>query len=289
MVSLATNGNAAHFDDALFAAKPHPGQRQVAKWVRADLPAAVSGESVRLQDRYSIRCAPHVIGVLADSLPWLRSFIETELNSANDNPLFDVESGRALHGGHFYGGHIAFAMDSMKAAIASIADLMDRQLALLVDARYSHGLPANLSGSTQARRPLNHGFKAVQIGASAYAAEALQRTMPAASFSRSTESHNQDKVSMGSIAARDVLAVLELTERVAASLALAAAQGVELRIQSGSVTLEALRPGMRSLFTQVRGVSAFVAEDRALERDLRAAIECIRSRTWGPDLASSHL
>ena len=69
----------------------------------------------RLQDRYSIRCAPHVIGVLEDSLPTgCASFIETELNSANDNPLIDPEAERVLHGGHFYGGHIAFAMDSLK-------------------------------------------------------------------------------------------------------------------------------------------------------------------------------
>ncbi len=279
MVSLATNGNAAHFDDALFAAKPHPGQRQVAKWIRADL-SAPNGQQVRLQDRYSLRCAPHVIGVLADSFPWLRQFIEIELNSANDNPLFDPETGQALHGGHFYGGHIAFAMDSMKAAVASIGDLMDRQLALLVDARFNHGLPANLSGSTEARRPLNHGFKAVQIGASAYAAEALKLTMPAASFSRSTETHNQDKVSMGSISARDALQVLELTERIAASLALAAAQGVEIRVLRGEAKIE--QPGMKRLFEQVRSVSAFVTEDRALERELRAAIECIQTRQWGP-------
>ena len=281
MVSLSTNGNPSHFDDALFAAKPHPGQRQVAKWVRSDLPGVSHRRpGARLQDRYSLRCAAHVIGVLADSLPWLRSFIEIELNSANDNPLFDVESGQVMHGGHFYGGHIAFAMDSMKAAVASIADLMDRQLALLVDARYNDGLPANLSGASEARRQLNHGFKAVQIGASAYTAEALRLTMPAASFSRSTECHNQDKVSMGSISARDALSVLELTERVAASLSLAAAQGVELRIRSGEVKKESLQPGMRALFNQIRGVSGFLTEDRVLEHELKAAIECIQTASW---------
>lgn len=283
MVSYATQGNAEHFDDVLFAAKPHPGQRQVARWVRADLPPA--REMPRLQDRYSLRCAAHVIGVLADSLPWLRQFIETELNSANDNPLFDVEGGRVLHGGHFYGGHIAFAMDSMKAAVASIADLMDRQLALLVDARYNHGLPANLSGAVEARRPLNHGFKAVQIGASAYTAEALQLTMPAASFSRSTECHNQDKVSMGSISARTALQVLELSERVAASLALAAAQGVELRMGRSDGALEQLPDGMRRMMNDIRSVSKFVVEDRALEGDLRAAIDCIAQRRWGGENA----
>lgn len=276
MTSLATRGNGAHFDDAIFAAKPHPGQRAVAAAIRADLPGESAKEGVRLQDRYSLRCAPHVIGVVADSLPWLRQFIETELNSANDNPLFDADAQQVLHGGNFYGGHIAFAMDSLKAAVASVGDLMDRQLALLVDARFNHGLPMNLTGAQGERATVNHGFKAVQIGASSWAAEALRLTMPAASFSRSTECHNQDKVSMGTIAARDALRVLELTEQVAAALLLASAQGVELRRKQGP--LPALAKGVAALFDEVRAFSPFLGEDRALEGELRAALARIRAR-----------
>ena len=78
--------------------------------------------------------------------------IENELNSANDNPIIDAEGERVLHGGHFYGGHIAFAMDSMKNAVANLADLLDRQMALLVDSRYNNGLPANLSGAHRPAR-----------------------------------------------------------------------------------------------------------------------------------------
>jgi histidine ammonia-lyase len=152
--------------------------------------------------------------------------IENELNSANDNPLIDADNERVLHGGHFYGGHIAFAMDGMKNAVANLADLLDRQMALLVDSRYNHGLPANLSGATGPRAAINHGLKALQISASAWTAEALKLTMPASVFSRSTECHNQDKVSMGTIAARDCLRVLELTEQVVAALLITVRQGV---------------------------------------------------------------
>ena len=145
LASFALDGNAEHFDATLFSVKPHPGQQSVAGWLRQDLPVQLSAANdKRLQDRYSIRCAPHVIGVLADALPWLRAYIENELNSANDNPIIDAVGERVLHGGHFYGGHIAFAMDSMKNAVANLADLLDRQMALLVDSRYSNGLPANL-------------------------------------------------------------------------------------------------------------------------------------------------
>ena len=274
---VALAGNPEHFDQRLFAAKPHPGQGQVAAWLRADLAAEGPAAPLhRLQDRYSLRCAPHVLGVLADSLPWLRQFIETELNSANDNPLIDAKDERVLHGGHFYGGHIACAMDSLKTLVANVADLLDRQLALLVDARYNHGLPGNLSGAPAARAMLNHGFKAVQIGASAWTAEALKGTLPASVFSRSTECHNQDKVSMGTIAARDALRVLELTEQVAAATLLAAQQGVWLRRQQGT---EPPAP-LAAMHRELGETFAPLCEDRALEAELRQTLTLIRARHW---------
>ncbi len=120
--------------------------------------------------------------MLADALPWFRQSIENELNSANDNPIIDAEGEHVLHGGHFYGGHIAFAMDSMKNTVANLADLLDRHMALLVDSRYNHGLPANLSGVEGPRAAINHGLKALQISVSAWTAEALKLTMPASVF-----------------------------------------------------------------------------------------------------------
>ncbi len=281
MMSLALQGNANHFDAKLFSVKPHPGQNEVAAWIRSDLPAnEVARNESRLQDRYSIRCAPHIIGVLVDSLPWLRQFIENELNSANDNPIIDGEGEHVLHGGHFYGGHIAFAMDSLKNAVANLADLLDRQLALLMDPKFNHGLPANVSGAGEDREMINHGFKAVQIGASAWTAEALKLTMPASVFSRSTECHNQDKVSMGTIAARDCLRVLQLTEQVAAASLLAATQGLELRIRQQDLDAQSLTAPVAAMKAAVFSHFAFVDEDRPLETDLRHTIDLIQRRHW---------
>lgn len=275
----ALDGNPYHFDAELFAAKPHPGQQRIAARLRDDLHApSTPRNSPRLQDRYSTRCAPHVIGVVEDALPWWREFLTNELNSANDNPLIDVEAGKVMHGGHFYGGHVAFVMDSMKQAAANLADLLDRQLALLVDSRYNHGLPSNLSGASAARLPLNHGYKAVQIGASAWTAEALKLTMPASVFSRSTECHNQDKVSMGTIAARDALRVLTLVEQVAAATLHAACQGVELRSQLQSATPTPQR--LSDFVDQVRQQVAALEEDRALDRDLNHLCRLIHQRHW---------
>ncbi|HXV50084.1 MAG TPA: aromatic amino acid ammonia-lyase [Candidatus Binatia bacterium] len=279
LASFALDGNAHHFDATLFSVKPHPGQQRVAAWLRQDLscdPHGLNGK--RLQDRYSVRCAPHVIGVLADALPWLRESIENELNSANDNPIIDAMGERVLSGGHFYGGHIAFAMDSMKNAVANLADLLDRQMALLVDSRYSNGLPANLTGVQGPRMAINHGLKGLQVSASAWTAEALKLTMPASVFSRSTECHNQDKVSMGTIAARDCLRVLELTEQVAAALLITVRQGVWLRCRlntSASLGMT-LKNMMDALGTDIH----VIEEDRRLEPDLRLLVERIRGRVW---------
>jgi histidine ammonia-lyase len=277
--SLALAGNAYHFDEALFAVKPHRGLQAVAAWLRQDLAGQrLQLDKQNLQDRYSIRCAPHVIGVLADALPWMRESIENELNSANDNPIIDAAEERILLGGHFYGGHIAFVMDSMKNAVANLADLLDRQMALLVDSRYNSGLPSNLSGVTGPRAAINHGLKALQISVSAWTAEALKLTMPASVFSRSTECHNQDKVSMGTIAARDCLRVLELTEQVAAALLIAGRQGVWLRRQlAPTAAREApLEDMLNALASDIEPVE----EDRRLEPDLRLLLERIRSRAW---------
>jgi histidine ammonia-lyase len=278
---LASAGNAHHFDEALFAVKPHAGQQRVAARVRADLAAEsdkpAARNEQRLQDRYSLRCAPHVLGVLEDALPFLRMLIENELNSANDNPIIDGEREQVLHGGHFYGGHVAFAMDSLKNAVANVADLLDRQLALLVDTRYNHGLPSNLSGATGPRAAINHGLKALQISVSAWTAEALKQTMPASVFSRSTECHNQDKVSMGTIAARDCLRVLELTEQVCAAMLVAARQGVALRCAQDGVVPGAV---LQSFQADLERRIPFVAEDRALDVDLIALLGALRQREW---------
>ena len=279
MASFALDGNAYHFDQTLFSVKPHPGQQQIAAWLRQDLASdQPANNGSRLQDRYSIRCAPHVIGVLADALPWMRQYIENELNSANDNPIIDAAGERILHGGHFYGGHIAFAMDSMKNAVANLADLLDRQMALLVDSRYSNGLPANLSGVKGPRAAINHGLKSLQISVSAWTAEALKLTMPASVFSRSTECHNQDKVSMGTIAARDCLRILELTEQVAAGLIISVRQGASLRRKINPSL--ALQAPLEQMLELLGADIAMIEEDRRLEPDLRVLLERIRGRAW---------
>jgi histidine ammonia-lyase len=269
MIVDATHGNRDHFDPRIFALKPHPGQALCAEWIRADLESdARPPVPARLQDRYSLRCAPHVVGVLLDALAHARPILEIEINGIDDNPLVDPEAGIVLHGGNFYGGHVAFVVDALKVAIANVADLLDRQLVLLCVPETSDGLPANLVASGNLA---HHGFKAMQITSAALTAEALKLAMPASVFSRSTESHNQDKVSMGTIAARDCRRILDLTETVAVIALLAACQGFDLR-GSGQGT----RRG-RALRDAVRKEVPRVVEDRRQDLDIERVLALYRA------------
>ena len=273
MGSAAINGNPSHFDAFIHEAKPHLGQAIAARWILEDLDTVKIPEGARLQDRYSIRCAPHVIGVLVDALRFAEETLETELNGVSDNPLVDVERGEILHGGNFYGGHVAFVADSLKLAVANIACLLDRQLLLLCNPGESDGLPRDLVGVKGEAACVHNGFKAVTIATSSLAAEALKLTMPASAFSRSTELHNQDKVPMATLAARDLLRIVEITEQVAAMLLLASIQAVELR---GDTADGARSERLTAIAGAVRRVVPPLVEDRRMDLDIEAVLALIR-------------
>ena len=268
----AMGAQRTHFDARLFQAKPHPGQATCARWIREALGVGEIPEKRpgRIQERYSLRCSPHVIGVLVDALAFSRPILEVELNGASDNPLIDPDSGDVLHGGNFYGGHVALVADTLKTQVANVADLLDRQLVLLNDPLQNGGLPENLNAVTGDERFAHHGFKAMEITASALTAEALKLSMPASVFSRSTEGHNQDKVSMGSIAAQDFQQIAELTETVLAVHLIASAQAVELR----GVTQVA--PRIAELHRRVRERVPPTLRDRPMDGDIIAACTLVR-------------
>ncbi|MGW5376644.1 HAL/PAL/TAL family ammonia-lyase [Nocardia sp. NPDC003999] len=294
MAAEAVLGNRGHFAPFIHEAKPHPGQLASAAAIAkllAGSDLALDHEQVveragglggrdyarlrrSIQDRYSIRCAPHVIGVLRDTLEWATTWVETEINSSNDNPLFAVEAGEVHSGGNFYGGHIAQSMDSLKTTVANVADLLDRQLEHVVDEKFNNGLPANLVPwfePEDRRAGLHHGFKGMQIACSAITAEALKQSAPASIFSRSTEAHNQDKVSMSAMAARDGLHVVELVEEVTAIHLLALCQALDLRGVASSAE------PVRAAHALVREHVPKLEEDRAMEDDIHAVLALIRS------------
>jgi phenylalanine ammonia-lyase len=274
-------------------AKPHPGQIRSAANIRTLLEGSRLARayeevvnqagtidsryremSVQIQDKYSVRCAPQFTGVLRDVLAWAETWLTVELNSSNDNPLFDTVAGGVLSGGNFSGGHVAMAMDSLKTALASVADLMDRQLELIVDEKFSHGLTPNLIPEFPPGHPelgLNHGFKGMQLACSSLTAEALSRCMPLSVFSRSTECHNQDKVSMGATAARYARDVVTLVEKVASIHLLALCQAADLRGP------DKLATRTRLVYERIRAVVPMLETDRPMADDIAAVLDLLRT------------
>jgi len=259
-------GHSHHYHATILEAKPFAGQARVGARLLEllDSEAAQAGcsDPDSFQDPYSIRCAPQVLGVLADAMQWIGPWVETEANSANDNPIIDVPTGQILMGGNFYGGHIAFAMDGLKTALASLCDLCDRQIALLIDPRFSRGLPANLIVETTEDAKIYHGYKGLQITASALAAEIQKLAIPAAVFSRSTESHNQDKVSLGTIAARDADKICSLSEKVAAIHLLVGSRACQLRKNVESY------PALSEIINKISSFSEPYLRDRPMDKDI---------------------
>ncbi|KAJ6634125.1 Phenylalanine ammonia-lyase [Pseudolycoriella hygida] len=146
-------------------------------------------------------------------------------------------------------------------------------MALLVDSKYNNGLPADLTGAEGSRKAINHGLKGLQITISGWTAEALKMCMPATVFSRSTESHTQDKVSMGTIAARDCRRVIELTEQVVAGMLIAVRQALVLRIKQGEQlnVSESTDDFLRRVSRDVEEIT----EDVFLEPILRKVLQSI--------------
>ncbi|MEA1916749.1 MAG: aromatic amino acid ammonia-lyase [Campylobacterota bacterium] len=179
-----------------------------------------------IQDRYSIRCSPQVLGVVHDNLAVAKKWIETEINGVNDNPLIDHIDRKIYTSGNFYGGYVAHAMDTMRICAGNVADLLDKEFALLVDHKFNKGLGESLKLNT---KPTHHGFKAMQITLSSLSADVIMNTTAASLHSRPTESMNQDKVSMGTTAALHFDKQLpDLTNMLSIAL-IGMAQAVELR------------------------------------------------------------
>ncbi len=217
----------------------------------------------KIQDRYSIRCAPQITGVYRDTLNFARNLITEELNSANDNPLVDIEAGRLYNTGNFYGGHICASCDYMRTALANIADLSDKQAEVIIDGKFN-GLTENLIPVTPPDHPragLRLGFKAAQITISAIRGEVASYCYPISITSAPTEALNQDKVSMGTISARKWDEQIGLVFLQFAVHLLAAMQAVDL------AGLNDFAPFTQKVHEEVRKLSDFVEDDRELDKD----------------------
>lgn len=264
-----TGGRTSAFHQHLHERKPHPGQRKVAQTIYRHLfkpELRLHGRCPQrgvIQDIYSIRCMPQVLGPVFDALSWSRSWLDTEINSTSDNPVLGRDGETLFHGGHFFGGHIALACDSLKIAAATLANLWDRQCAYLMG-------PGNLPGVTPELRldpdlnPTSHGLKAVQITLSSLCCEVVKSAAAASITTRPTESNNQDIVSLGTHAAQDLSRATDLLQPMAAILGLALNQIHEIRVRNGEPVH--LAPPLGEFASGIRRIAGLVEDDRPLDQ-----------------------
>ncbi|MBM3191682.1 MAG: aromatic amino acid lyase [Chlamydiae bacterium] len=266
-------------------AKTHPGQHLAANFISSMFSQEdyrghqlneikiTNGQTVQLvQDRYSLRCSPQILGPIIESITQAETWIENEINGASDNPLFGTD-GAIANGGNFYGGYLASAMDFLKIGLCHIADLMDRQLISLVDEKSNRGLPPNLAnwpGIKESERPLHHGLKGLNQAVSALTSEIIAKGAPVSIYSRSAESHNQDKVSLGMSAALQCGEVIEALYNISALYLTCLAQALDLR--GFSLRGKTSKP----LFDRIRNRVAFIEHDQPTGDQLQLLIEDLK-------------
>jgi histidine ammonia-lyase len=215
----------------------------------------------RVQDAYSLRCTPQVLGAVADAIAFARDTATVELNSSTDNPLV-FENGDVLSGGNFHGQPVAQALDFLTVALTTVQAISERRVERLVNPDLSQGLPAFLTADPG----LNSGFMMVQITAASLVAESRTLCMPASVGSIPTDANQEDFVPMGMAAAYKARRVLENAQRVVAAEFLCAAQGLDFLLP--------LAPG--------RGVAGLHRRIREADPPVRTLAE---DRSPAPDLA----
>ena len=261
----AMKGSDAPFDARIHALRGQPGQVATAAILR-DL---LAGSAIRashvegdpkVQDPYSLRCQPQVMGACLDVLRAAARTLEIEANAVTDNPLVFVETGEIVSGGNFHAEPVAFAADQIALALCEIGSISERRTALLVDPKMS-GLPAFLVKDSG----LNSGFMIAQVTAAALVSENKLLAHPASVDSIPTSANQEDHVSMATHGARRLTDMAENTTHTVAIELLAAAQGIEFhRPLTTSVPLESAIGGLRE---RVAGYD----RDRFFAPDIAAA------------------
>ncbi len=223
---------------------------------------------VEIQDPYSVRCAPQILGAFQEALWHIEQVVTRELNASTDNPLVFPQTQSVLHCGNFYGQQISMVCDYLRLGLVKGALLLERQLERLVNWRYSLGLPPLLSGGDPG---LNSGFMGVQLLATSLAAECRILSTPASVQTIPTNANNQDVVSMGTISARLTRDLLGKVWKIAAIQTLALAQTADLR--DG----EMMGDQYQALHRLVRSTSDKVNSDRPLFEDIARVADLLRS------------
>ncbi len=249
------------YDSFVHEIKGHPGQIAVAEFMRQQLAGSGKVADPAKQSCYTLRCGPQGLGPVWEAFEGAQALIEREINSANDNPLIDPNTGKLYRAGNFFGGHISRTLDTWKIDFAIMGNWANALMAVLVDDRFNGGLSPNLVPNPG----LNSGMKGMQLSVTSLACAIRQMAGPSSIHSMPTESYNQDVVSLGMHAAVTAMDALECLRNEVAMLLLAAVQAVDLRGCAGT-----LGEGNRETYEAVRKLAGFLDKDRALEGEIAA-------------------
>jgi histidine ammonia-lyase len=289
----AMRGELAAFDPRIQAARPHPGQSETAEIVRrltdgsqrctesarqvalpdeGRLPAQTI--SARVQDAYSLRCAPQVHGPVRQALEYVESILATEINSSTDNPLiFEAEHGyEVLSGGNFHGQYLAQAMDLLAMVMTDLGSISERRTHRLLDPTMSYGLPSNLVAKLPG---LNTGYSIAHCSMAALVGENKTLCWPASVDSIPTKSNQEDHVSNSTWSARKARTVIDNVQQIVATEMLMAAQAISLT--EPLLNRFGLGHGSAAALAALRErIPAALEGDRWLHADLVAALELLR-------------
>lgn len=259
----ALQGYVQPFDPRIHEARPFKGQIESAQNVR-DIVAgsnlvkgSVTSEHEAAQDAYSLRCVPQVMGAAREAITFAARLVETEMNSATDNPLVFPDGPDVLSGGNFHGQTVGMTMDMVSIALATVANISERRVFRQLDANLSNGLPPFLV-ATGGSPGLNSGLMAVQYTAAALASENKILAHPATVDTIPTSGNMEDFVSMSPTAGLKARAILENTMRVLAIELICAAQGLDFRGPTKCGR------GTRAAYLKIREKVAMIKEDRPL-------------------------
>ena len=265
-------GTLTAFDEKIHKIRPHPGQIEVAKIFRDLLskpkPSQIAMSHVdcgRVQDPYSIRCIPQVHGISLDTIRFVRSIVEREINSVTDNPLIFVDEDQILSGGNFHGQYLSMGMDFLAIAVAELGSISEQRFEKIINPAFSE-LPMFL----MKKAGLNSGLMIVQYAAASLVSENKTLCHPAVVDTIPTNVDKEDHVSMGAWASRKCLKVVENVRRVLAMELFAAAQGLDLLRPLKST------PAIEKIHAQIRKAVPYFEEDAAFYE----AIEEINQMTY---------
>jgi histidine ammonia-lyase len=275
MSLTALTGQLDAFQERMHTVRGHAGQIRVARNIRnltAGCEILKNSQGDRVQDAYALRCIPQVHGGIRDSLEYVKSKVDIELNAVTDNPMIFTEDEAVISGGNFHGEPMALAFDFLGIACSELADISERRTERMVNAALSNGLTPFLT----TQPGVNSGFMIVQYSAASMVSENKVLAHPASVDSIPSSANQEDMVSMGTTAARKAGWILQNTLSVLAFELLTACQAIDIRRRKGTHG-KGLSPVQEAVFSHVREKVDFYEVDREIWPDIKVLEAMVRS------------